>query len=155
MGVSGQCHAPTTLLAGKTRYPLNRRLVGPQGRSGWVQNILPPPGLDPQTVQPVASSHTDYVIPAYFLMCSFLKCLTVNFCIHCVDLKSWSGCPMMSLWACLDGFTFFKLCCNVVYCIVLHKCLSVCWLSHTCSCAIYTATAVHEWVSVVHTTCTD
>jgi len=85
------------------------------------------------------------------LIWSFLKCLTVMFCIHCVDLKSWSGFPLMSLWFCLDGFTFFKLCCNVVYCIVLHKCLSVCWLSHSRSCAVYTATAVHDWVSVVHT----
>jgi hypothetical protein len=39
---------------GKTRYPLYRRLCGPQGRSGWVRNIWPPPGFDPQTVQPIA-----------------------------------------------------------------------------------------------------
>jgi hypothetical protein len=155
MGVSGHCHASAALLAGKTRYLLNRRLVGPQSRSGWVENISPPPGFDSQTVQPIASCYTNYAIPAYSLMCSFLKCLTVMFCICCVDLKFWSGCPLMSLWFCLDGFTFFKLHCNVVYCIVLHKCLSVCWLSHTRSCAIYTATAVHEWVSVVHTSCID
>ena len=45
MGVSGQRHAPAALLVGKTRYPLNRRLVGSQDRSGWVQNILPPLGF--------------------------------------------------------------------------------------------------------------
>jgi len=28
---------------GKTRYPLNRRLVGTQGRSGQVRKISPPP----------------------------------------------------------------------------------------------------------------
>jgi len=28
--------------------------MGPQGRSGWVRKISPPPGLDPRTVQPVA-----------------------------------------------------------------------------------------------------
>ena len=44
----------------KTRYPLYRRLVGPQGRSGQVRNISPPPGFDPRTVQPVASRYTDY-----------------------------------------------------------------------------------------------
>ena len=44
---------------GKTRYPLYRRLGGPQGRSGQVRNISPPPGFDPRTVQPVASRYTD------------------------------------------------------------------------------------------------
>jgi hypothetical protein len=38
-GVGGQCHAPATLPPGKTRYPLYRKLDGPQGRSGWVQKI--------------------------------------------------------------------------------------------------------------------
>ena len=45
---------------GKTRYPLYRRLGGPQGWSGQVQKISPPPGFDPQTFQPVASRYTDY-----------------------------------------------------------------------------------------------
>jgi hypothetical protein len=44
----------------KTRYPLYRRLGGPQDRSGQVRKISPPPGLDPRTVQPVASRYTDY-----------------------------------------------------------------------------------------------
>jgi hypothetical protein len=34
MGVGGQRHAPADLPPGKTRYPLYRRLGGPQGRSG-------------------------------------------------------------------------------------------------------------------------
>jgi hypothetical protein len=42
---------------------LYRRLGRPQGRSGWVQKILPPPGFDPQTVQPIASWYTYYAIP--------------------------------------------------------------------------------------------
>ena len=33
MGVGGQRHAPAALPPGKVRYPLYRRLVGPQGRS--------------------------------------------------------------------------------------------------------------------------
>jgi hypothetical protein len=41
---------------GKTRYPLYRRLGRPQGRSGQVRKISPPPGFDPRTVQPVAQS---------------------------------------------------------------------------------------------------
>jgi hypothetical protein len=42
-----------TLPPGKTRHPLYRRLGGPQGRSGQVQKISPPPGFYPRTVQPV------------------------------------------------------------------------------------------------------
>ena len=49
-----------SLPPGKTRYPLYRRLRGPQDRSGQVRKISPPPGFDPQTVQPVASRYTDY-----------------------------------------------------------------------------------------------
>jgi len=35
-GVVGQRHAPAALHPGKTRYLLNRKLSGPQGRSGRV-----------------------------------------------------------------------------------------------------------------------
>jgi hypothetical protein len=35
-GVGGQRHAPAALPSGKTRYPLNRRLGRPQGRSGLL-----------------------------------------------------------------------------------------------------------------------
>jgi hypothetical protein len=35
-----------------TRYPLYRRLGGPQGRSGRVREISSPPWSDPRTVQP-------------------------------------------------------------------------------------------------------
>jgi hypothetical protein len=43
----------------ETRYPLYRRLGGPQGRSERVRKISPPPGFDPRTVQPVTSRYTD------------------------------------------------------------------------------------------------
>jgi hypothetical protein len=49
-----------SLLPGKTRYPLYTRLDGPQGRSGEVRKISPPPGLDSRTVQPLASRYNDY-----------------------------------------------------------------------------------------------
>ena len=64
MGLGGQHHAPVLLPPGKTRYPLYRRLGGPQGRSGRVWKISPSPGFDPQTVQPVASRYIDGAIPA-------------------------------------------------------------------------------------------
>ena len=62
-GVGGQRHAPAALPPGKTRYPLHRRLGGPQGRSGRVRKISLPPGFDPRTVQPVASRYTDWATP--------------------------------------------------------------------------------------------
>jgi len=54
-GVGGHHHAPAALPPKKeSRFPLYRRLGGPQGGSGWVLKISPPPGFDPWTVQPVA-----------------------------------------------------------------------------------------------------
>ena len=49
-----------SLIPGKTRYLLYRRLSGPQDRSRQVRKVTPPPVFDPRTVQPVASSYTDY-----------------------------------------------------------------------------------------------
>jgi hypothetical protein len=39
----GQIHAAAALFPGKTRYPLNTRLDGPQSRSRRVRKITPPP----------------------------------------------------------------------------------------------------------------
>ena len=44
-----------TLPPGKTRYPFYRRLVGPQGRSGQAENLVPT-GIRSRTVLPVAQS---------------------------------------------------------------------------------------------------
>jgi hypothetical protein len=63
-GVGGQRHAPAASAPGKARHPLYRRLGGPQGRSGRVRKISPPPGFDPRIVQPVTSRYTDWAIPA-------------------------------------------------------------------------------------------
>ena len=65
MWVGGERHALADLPPGKIRYPLCRRLGGPQGRSEQVRKILPPPRFDPRTVQPVAHRYTDYAIPAH------------------------------------------------------------------------------------------
>ena len=40
-------------------YPFYRRLGGPQGRTGQVRKISPPPGFDPRTAQPVGSGYID------------------------------------------------------------------------------------------------
>jgi hypothetical protein len=47
-----------------TRYLFYRRLGEPQGQSGQVRKISPPPGFHPRTVQPVVSRYTDYAISA-------------------------------------------------------------------------------------------
>ena len=60
MGV--QRHASAALPPGKTRYPLYRRLGGPQGRSGLTQKISHLPEFDPRNVQPAASRYTEYAI---------------------------------------------------------------------------------------------
>jgi hypothetical protein len=64
LDVGGQRHAPAALPPGMTRYPLYRRLGGPQGRSGPVRKISPPPRFDPRTVQSIASHYTDWDTPA-------------------------------------------------------------------------------------------
>jgi hypothetical protein len=61
MEVSGQLHAPAALPPGKSPwYPLDRRLGGPQsrsGRGGEEKNFLLPPGTEPFffEVPPLAS----------------------------------------------------------------------------------------------------
>jgi hypothetical protein len=51
MEVSGQLHAPAALPQGKSPYyPLERRLGGPQSRSGLSdeeKNSHPSPGMEP------------------------------------------------------------------------------------------------------------
>ena len=74
MRVGDQRHAPAALPPGKTRYPLYRRLGGPQGRSGQVRKISSRPGFDPRTVQPVVSRYIDCATPhpMYTLLSFFL-----------------------------------------------------------------------------------
>jgi hypothetical protein len=46
-----------TLSPKKTRNPLYSRLGGHQRRSGWAENLAPPPGFDLRAVQPVVSRY--------------------------------------------------------------------------------------------------
>jgi hypothetical protein len=55
MGMSRQRYDPPALPRRKDSVLFYRKLGGPQGRSGWVRRVSPPPGLDPRTVQPVSS----------------------------------------------------------------------------------------------------
>jgi len=56
----GQPHAPATPTPGKEPVPTVQEAGWPQGRSGQVRKITPPPGFDPRTVQLVVSRCTDY-----------------------------------------------------------------------------------------------
>jgi len=47
-----------TLPPGKTQYPFYRRLGGPQGRSGWVENLVPT-RIQSWTIQPIVSHYTN------------------------------------------------------------------------------------------------
>jgi hypothetical protein len=73
--VGGQCHNWSALPPGKTRYPMYRRLGGPQGLSGRVRKISPSPGFGPPTFQLIASRCTEYAIPAHQRPCYPLQCL--------------------------------------------------------------------------------
>jgi hypothetical protein len=76
MRVGVQRHAPAALSPQKSRYPLYMRLGDPQGLSGRVRQISPPPGFDPRTVQPIASGYTHY--PLFYV---FVFCVCVCVCV--------------------------------------------------------------------------
>ena len=61
-----------TLPAGKSRYPFYRRLGGPKGRSGRVENLVPT-GIRSRTVQPVVSRYTDWATgPTHICVCVYI-----------------------------------------------------------------------------------
>ena len=87
----GQRHVPDALPPGKTRYPLYRRLGGPQARSGWVRKISPPPGFDPRNVQAVTSRHTDWATGPTDSLNS-RRLLYLHVCVHAsTQLNSWNN----------------------------------------------------------------
>jgi hypothetical protein len=71
---------------GKTRYPLYRRLGGPQGRSGRSENLVPT-GIRPRTLQPVVNRYTDWatgptwIVHTNLLIQNMTALLTPN--CHC------------------------------------------------------------------------
>jgi len=73
MGVDCHRHASTALPPGMIRYPLYRRLGGPQGRSGRVRKISPQAGFDHRTVHLAACCYTNYSIPVHHHVDSLIK----------------------------------------------------------------------------------
>jgi len=57
-GTRWGCHTPATLCPGKRKSTFVQEAGQAQGLYGWMQKISPPPGFDPQTIQPIAS-HRD------------------------------------------------------------------------------------------------
>jgi len=76
---------------GQNRYPLYRKLGGPQGRFGRMWKISPPPGFDPRTVQPVANRYNDYAVVKQFHESDsyspyFHNCTKSSICCKCNHL---------------------------------------------------------------------
>ena len=79
---------------GKTRYPLYRRLGGPQGRSGRAENITPM-WFHPRTIQPIVSRYTDWATwptthwdpcnPVYYRYSTSTGCTVSPLCDVCVS----------------------------------------------------------------------
>jgi hypothetical protein len=83
----------------ETRYPLYRRLGGPQGWSGRLRKILPPLGFDPRTIQPVVSRYTDYAIPVHIIYMHNIY----FFIMLAVDHKAPYCLHIFSVWGILLG----------------------------------------------------
>jgi len=66
--VGGQRHTSAVLPTGMNRCPFCKKLGGPQDRSGRVRENSASTGFDARTVQPAASRHTDWAIPAHKLL---------------------------------------------------------------------------------------
>jgi len=109
MGVGGQRHDLATLPPGKTRYPLYRRLGRPQGRSGRVWKISPPPGLDPRTVQPLGFLWASHKFP---VTKGNVRCLLQMLSVAPVYLH-YNSYPTLKCWSC---FLFMYIqCIFIVY----------------------------------------
>ena len=55
-----------TLPQGETRYPLYRRLGGPQGRSGRAEKLVPT-GIRSRTIHPVVSRYIDFETDTFWI----------------------------------------------------------------------------------------
>ena len=63
-----------------------RRLGGPQGRSGRMAKISPPPEFDPRTFQPVACCYADIAISCHHINAKSVDTLA-EFFLDCVNKK--------------------------------------------------------------------
>jgi hypothetical protein len=90
---------------------LYRRLGGPQGRSGRLRKISPPPGFDPRTVQPIASRYTDFAIPAHviILYALHIQDILYIYVLFHILLSFWQTFESMDyayMYVCMFVFTY-------------------------------------------------
>jgi hypothetical protein len=88
MGVGGQNHALAALPLGQTRYPLYRRLGGPQGWSGWVRKISPPTGIQSPDFPACGKSLYWLSYPSPYINNSRkIKSFTTLYCINLLYIR--------------------------------------------------------------------
>ena len=81
-----------TLPPGKTRYPLYRRLGGPQGRSGRAESLVLT-GIRSRTAQPVVSRYADWATRTHLNMGS--KNANINCKTHRTEIR---GPRLVAFW---------------------------------------------------------
>jgi hypothetical protein len=94
-GVGSQRHAPAALPPGKEKVAIVE-VAGWAPGPVWAgaENLAPPWGFDPWTVQPVASRYTDWAIPAQKVLlqrecwCNELA-VKLYTCVSCTDDVQW------------------------------------------------------------------
>jgi len=77
-----------TLLPGRTLYPFYKRLSGPQGWSGWAENLVLT-GIRSRTVQPVDQSLNRLSYPAHMHVCMYVcmyVCIYINIMYVCISI---------------------------------------------------------------------
>ena len=102
-----------TLPPGKTRYPLYRRMGGPQGRSERAENLVPT-GIRSRTVQPVVSRYIDLATrPTHFAgaHCNWRlsRAIVRDVCASCDERRLAADMSMLHLRLCLHrSFGLFR-----------------------------------------------
>ena len=100
----GQRHAPTALYPrGKTRYPFQNRLFGPQGRSGQLRKISPLTGFRSPDRSARSQSYRlsypafyCYVVLSIYLTEIYRKWATL--CVFYISLIKICSCPFLRGW---------------------------------------------------------
>jgi hypothetical protein len=135
----------------KTRYPLYMRLGGPQGRSGQLRKISPPPRFDTRTFQPVASLYTDratraqglgitYVIRTNKMHTFYISDLVQLYCFRRVSNNQ----VFILRKTCTCSFTVFLSCIRISNLVDGRMCLGITVLCDLSPC-IFVGTCCLEY----------
>ena len=90
-----------TLPPGKMRYPFYRRLGGPQGQSGRVENLVPT-RIRSLTIQPVVSHYTDWATQP-IVPCTI--CMKKSPSLWTKSANETTFCSVRSLFFSTDNFS--------------------------------------------------